>query len=118
MIYDKSEPLAPLDCTGEVIERVGADGTVVTALDGASTKAALDKLEAQGIEALTVSLINSFTNPAHEQRVAELAAEIMPHVADSISSDVVPDMQEYERTITTVANSYVKPMVACSPLTY
>ena len=72
MIYDKSEPLAPLDCTGEVIEQeLVPTAPFVTALDGANTKAALDKLEAQGIEALTVSLINSFTNPAHEQRVAE-----------------------------------------------
>jgi len=112
VIYDKSEPLAPLECTVEIPERIGADGTVVEPLDEAATRAALERLRGRGIEALTVSLINSFTNAAHERRVAELAAEVLPGIPVSISSEVIPELQEYERTITTVANSYVRPEVS------
>lgn len=112
VVYDKSEPMAPLECTREVPERIGADGSVVAPLDEAATRAALEALAAQGIEALTVCLINSFTNGDHERRVAELAAEVMPDVPVSISCEVIPEMQEYERTITTVANSYVRPEVS------
>lgn len=112
VIYDKSDPMAPLECTREIPERIGADGSVVEPLDEAATRTALEELAGQGIEALTVSLINSFTNGDHERRVAELAAEMMPQVPVSISCEVIPELQEYERTITTVANSYVRPEVA------
>ena len=112
VIYDKSDPMAPLECTREIPERIGADGSVVEPLDEAATRTALEELAGQGIEALTVSLINSFTNGDHERRVAELAAEVMPQVPVSISCEVIPELQEYERTITTVANSYVRPEVA------
>ena len=112
VIYDKSDPMAPLECTREIPERIGADGSVVEPLDEAATRTALEALAGQGIEALTVSLINSFTNGDHERRVAELAAEVMPQVPVSISCEVIPELQEYERTITTVANSYVRPEVA------
>ena len=112
VIYNKSDPMAPLDCTFEVVERVGADGEVVQALEEGSAIEALEQLGKLGIDALTVSLINSFNNPVHEKRVAELAAEVLPGIPVSISSDVIPEMQEYERTITTVANSYVRPEVS------
>jgi N-methylhydantoinase A len=112
VVYNKSEPMAPLECTREIPERIGADGSVVEPLDETATRAALEALKAQGVEALTVSLINSFTNGIHERRVAELAEEVLPGVPVSISSEVIPEMQEYERTITTVANSYVRPEVA------
>lgn len=112
VIYDKSLPLAPLECTVEVPERVGADGAVVTALDEDAARVQIASLKDKGIEALTISLINSFTNDAHEKRLAEIAAEELPGIPVSISSEVIPEMQEYERTITTVANSYVRPEVA------
>ena len=112
VIYNKSEPLAPLECTREIPERIGADGVVVTKLDESAARKALEELKSMGIEALTVSLINSFTNDIHERRMAELAREVMPDIPVSISSEVIPEMQEYERTITTVANSYVRPQVA------
>jgi N-methylhydantoinase A len=112
VIYDKSDPMAPLECTVEVPERIGADGRIVHPLDEAGARAALQQLQGKNIEALTISLINSFTNPAHEQRLAEIAAEELPGIPVSISSEVIPEMQEYERTITTVANSYVRPEVA------
>ncbi|MXW46138.1 MAG: hydantoinase/oxoprolinase family protein [Gammaproteobacteria bacterium] len=112
VIYNKSLPIAPLELTIEADERVGADGSVVHELNVGSLEAELQKLAGRGVEALTVSLINSFANPAHEQQVREVAERVLPGVPVSLSSEVVPEMQEYERTITTVANSYVRPKVA------
>ena len=112
IIYNKSDPLAPLELTVEADERVGATGDVVRGLDEADLRKKLQYLKKREIEALTVSLINSFANGDHEQRVREIALEVMPNVPVSISSEVIPEMQEYERTITTVANSYVRPVVS------
>jgi N-methylhydantoinase A len=111
VIYNKSAPLAPLAVTVEANERIGAKGDVVEALDEDAMRASLTTLKGQGIQALTVSLINAFANDSHEKKIRELAAEVMPEIPVSISSEVVPEMQEYERTITTVANSYVRPKV-------
>ena len=111
VIYNKSLPMAPLACTIEADERVSARGEVVRALDEAALRISLRTLKSQKIEALTVSLINSFANEAHERRVKKIAQEELPGIPVSLSSDVVPEMQEYERTVTTVANSYVGPRV-------
>jgi N-methylhydantoinase A len=112
IIYNKSLPMAPLALTIEADERVSAKGEVVRGLNEAALRDSLRALKSKNIEALTVSLINSFANSKHEQRVREIAREEMPGVPVSLSSDVVPEMQEYERTVTTVANSYVRPRVA------
>lgn len=111
VVYKKSEPMAPIEATVEVAERVSAHGEVLIALDEDSVRAAATKLLGQDIEALTVCLINSYANDAHEVRVRELVKEVLPDVPVSLSSEVVPEMQEYERTLTTVANSYVHPVV-------
>ncbi|GIE94454.1 hydantoinase/oxoprolinase family protein [Paractinoplanes rishiriensis] len=112
IIWPKPEPLAALENTVEVPERVGSDGTVISELDEDATRAALRKLRDNGVEALAVSLINAFANDAHERRIAELAAEELPGVEVSLSSVVLPEMREYERALTTVANGYVQPQVA------
>ena len=112
VVYNKSDPMAPLECTVEVPERIGADGSLVEELDEVATRKALSTLKSKNIEALTVCLINSFTNPVNEQKVAAIAAEELPGVPISLSCEVIPEMQEYERAITTVANSYVKPVVS------
>ena len=111
VIYVPSAPLAPLELTTEVSERIGADGSVVRPLNEAQAREALLKLKDAGIEALTVSLINSFENPIHEKRVREIAEDVLDGIPVSISFDVIPEMMEYERTVTTVANSYVRPAV-------
>jgi N-methylhydantoinase A len=111
VIYNKSEPMAPLELTIEADERTGADGTIVRLLNEPALRERLEFLKTKGIEALTVSLVNSFANGANEQRIREIAQAIIPAVPISISSDVIPEMQEYERTVTTVANSYVRPRV-------
>ncbi len=112
VIYNKSLPMAPLACTIEADERVSAKGEVVTPLDEKALRESLRTLKVQKIEALTVSLINSFANDSHEKRIKAIAQEELPGVPVSLSSEVVPEMQEYERTVTTVANSYVRPRVA------
>ncbi|MGE0008350.1 MAG: hydantoinase/oxoprolinase family protein [Parvibaculaceae bacterium] len=109
--FNMKPPLAPLSLTIEADERIDASGNVVLPLDETGLIEALRGLRARGIDALAVSLIHSYANDAHERRVAEIAAVELPDVAISLSSQVVPEMQEYERTITTVANAYVGPTV-------
>ena len=112
VIYNKSLPLAPLACTIEADERVSAKGDIVHALDEEQLRVSLRELKSKNIEALTVSLVNSFANDTHEKRIRDIAGEELPDIPVSLSSEVVPEMQEYERTVTTVANSYVRPRVA------
>ena len=111
VIYNKSLPMAPLALTIEADERVGSQGDVVRKLDEEALRSDLRRLKGQKIQALTVSLINAFANDTHEKRIKQIAAEVMPGIPVSLSSEVVPEMQEYERAVTTVANSYVRPVV-------
>ena len=111
--FVKKPLLAPLELTIEATERMGANGDTVTELDEEALRADLRRLKAKGqVEALTICFINSYVNGAHEKRAKAVAAEIFTDVPISISSDIVPEMQEYERTETTVVNSYVRPEVA------
>ena len=113
IIWPKPEPLAALENTVEAVERVGSDGSVVTPLDTADVRAKIRRLKDQGIQALAVSLINSFANPDHEKQIGAIAVEELgPEFPVSLSSHVLPELREYERTITTVANGYVQPQVA------
>ncbi|MCH2239663.1 MAG: 5-oxoprolinase [Sphingomonadales bacterium RIFCSPHIGHO2_01_FULL_65_20] len=111
IVWPKPTPLAALEDTVEIKGRMSAQGSEIRSTDDADIRAALEKLKGQGIEALTVSLMNAYLNGAHEKRVAELAAEILPDVPISLSHVVLPEMQEYERTLTTVANAAVRPVV-------
>jgi len=111
IVWPKPEPMAKLEDTVEVKGRMDADGLEVRPLDEADIRRQLEKLKARGVEALTVSLINAYVNGAHELKVAELAREIMPDAPLSLSHEVLPEMQEYERTLTTVANAAVRPVV-------
>ncbi|MCF6754297.1 MULTISPECIES: hydantoinase/oxoprolinase family protein [Pseudomonadota] len=111
VIWNKGELLAPLELTIEADERMGADGSVVRPLDREAIRQELARLAAAGIEALTISLVNAYVNGEHEREIMAIASEVMPHIPVSLSSEVVPEMQEYERTETTVVNSYVRPEV-------
>lgn len=111
--FVKKPLLAPLELTIGAHERIGADGKIVSSLDEGQLRNDLKTLHATGeVEALTICFINAYINGAHERRAREIAAEIFTETPISISSDVVPEMQEYERTETTVVNSYVRPEVA------
>ena len=112
IVWPKPEPMAPLEATIEAPERMGADGEIVRALDEAKLRENLKRLAEEKVEAITVCLINSYMNDAHERRVAEICAEVFPDIPVSISADILPEMQEYERTLTTVANSAVRPTVS------
>lgn len=104
-----SEPLvAPADRFG-VRERVDADGTAVAPLD--ALDAVLDKVAAAGVQSLAVALLHSYANPAHEQAIKARVAERFPGMYVTLSSEISPEYGEYERTSTTVVNSYIGPPV-------
>lgn len=111
--FVKKPLLAPLELTIGAVERIDADGSVSTPLDEDALRTQLSALAAKNqVEALTICFINAYVNSKHERRAAEIAAEFFTDIPISISSDVVPEMQEYERTETTVVNSYVRPEVS------
>ncbi|HXU91827.1 MAG TPA: hydantoinase/oxoprolinase family protein [Methylomirabilota bacterium] len=95
----------------EVDERVDAHGEIVKPLDPAEVERVLDRLLAEKIEALAVCLLNSYANPVHEERIAEIVRRRAPGLTLSVSAEVLPEIREYERTSTTVINAYVMPIV-------
>jgi N-methylhydantoinase A len=111
IVWPKPVPLAALEDTIEVKGRIDTQGNELRPIDEAEIRATLEKLKAKGVEAITISLINAYMNGAQEARIGELAHEIMPDVPVSLSHVVLPEMQEYERTLTTVANAAVRPVV-------
>jgi len=111
--FMKRPLLAPLELTIGADERMSAEGKVVSVLDETKLRSDLQTLKNRGeVEALTICFVNAYLNSDNERRAAVIAAEIFTDLPISISSDVVPEMQEYERTETTVVNSYVRPEVA------
>jgi N-methylhydantoinase A len=112
IIWPKPTPLAALEDTVTVKGRMDAAGKEFRPLDEADVRRALSQLKAQGVEAITVSLINAYVNGDHEKRIGAIAREMMQDVPVSLSCEVLPEMQEYERTLTTVANAAVRPVVS------
>ncbi len=104
------EPLVPRRRRLEVNERVRADGSVLKPLDDADAREQARSLRSMGVESIAVCLLNSFENPAHEIALKRIIAEEFPAASISISYEVLPQIREYERTSTTVANAYVKPL--------
>ncbi|KAI8932457.1 hypothetical protein NX059_010642 [Plenodomus lindquistii] len=110
--YVQPEPLVPLERTVEVKERIKINGEVFHELDEKDFRDALEDLKRQQPQAIAVSLLNSFSNSIHENKVREiLKEEFGPDVEIVTSTDVLPEIQEYERTVTTAANAIVKPVV-------
>ena len=109
MVMQKPEPMASIDDTVALNERLTFDGTVLKPLDIAEVEKQLDDLIASGVSALTVCLMNSYVNSEHEEAIKELVLKKYPEMPITISSDVLPQFREYERALTTVMNSYVKP---------
>jgi N-methylhydantoinase A len=107
----KPDPPAALEDTREVKERMSAQGEVVEALDGKQVRSIVKDLVDSGVESLTVSLINSFTDSTHEREIKKIIKELYPDFPVTISSDVLPEIREYERTLTACMNSYVRPKV-------
>ena len=112
MDMDKPDPLADLVDTRGVGGSISApEGVESEPLDEAAVREAVRELDAAGVESLTVAMLNAYLNPAHEERVREIVAEEAPELPVSISSEIVPEYGEYERTLTTVINDYARPQV-------
>src|SRR5213594_712535 len=112
LFIDPPPPLVPRHLRREVPERLLADGSIARALDEVAARRVLAELAQDGVEALAICLLHAYVNPAHEARLVALAHEAMPGVFVSRSSEVVPEIREYERASTTCANVYVAPLMA------
>jgi N-methylhydantoinase A len=110
--YEKPRPLVPRRLRFEVPERLGPRGEVWLELDEDAVRAAATAARAAGVAGVAISFLHSYANPAHEQRAAELVREVVgDDVYITCSSDILPEIREYERTSTTVVNAYVGPVV-------
>ena len=112
LFIDPPAPLVPRHLRREVSERLLPDGSVLRPLDEAAARREIEALTAEGVEALAICLLHAYVNPVHERRLAAIAREVAPELPVSCSSDVVPEIREYERTSTTAANVYVVPLMA------
>ncbi|SKA01710.1 N-methylhydantoinase A [Enhydrobacter aerosaccus] len=112
IFIEKPEPLVPRTLRFTVPERMDAKGGVRLPLDEKAVEALADTLKAKGIEAVAVGFLHSYANDAHEKRAGEILARRLPHVRLSLSSEVCPEVREYERFSTTCANAYVQPLMA------
>jgi len=107
LTWDKPKPLVPRRHRLEIVERIAADGSIVEPLNEASVATAGEELVAAGIEAVAICLINSYRNPAHEQRAEAILRARFPGLPVTASYAVLPERKEYERTSTTVVNAYL-----------
>ncbi len=104
-------PLVPRDLRFPVRERVDVNGRVRLALDEGDVRAVAQELRRRDIQSVAVSYIHAYANEAHERRTRDILAEMLPGVMVSLSCEVCPEIREYERTSTTVANAYVRPPI-------
>jgi len=109
MIMEKPDPLADLEHTRGIPERIDARGNVVTPLAETEARAAIRALLDAGVESITVSLLHSYANPTHENRLKAIIQEMAADIPVSLSSEILPEFREYERTLVTVMNAYVRP---------
>jgi N-methylhydantoinase A len=113
-LYDitirKPEPLVPRNRRLGAMERIQADGTVLTPLDERAVLAATEHLVREGVTSLALVFLHSYANPRHERQALEVIRKSFPKLALSASIEVAPEIREYERTSTTVANAYIKPL--------
>ena len=108
---DLPPPLVPRRLRFPVRERIDARGRVLVALDEAGLLPLAERLVAEGVESVAIGFLHSFTNPVHERRVGEILAARVPGLAITFSSEVSPEMREYERFSTACANAYVQPLI-------
>jgi N-methylhydantoinase A len=112
IFMDKPPPLVPRDLRLGVTERIGARGQIIEPLDEAAVTALVPQLRTAGVASVAIGFLHSYANPAHELRTRELLAEAAPDLAVTLSSEVCPEMREYERWSTACANAYVQPLMA------
>lgn len=109
---ERPEPLVARPLRFEATERMAADGSVLLALDEASVREVAAQLRDQKIDSVAVCFLHAYRNGAHEKRVREILAQECPGLFVSLSHEVCPEIREYERTSTTVANAYVQPLMS------
>jgi N-methylhydantoinase A len=109
IIMQKPDPLADLELTRGISERLNARGEVVKPLNEESARQSVRELIELGVESLTISLLHSYANPQHERRLKAIVEEVDASTPVSLSSDILPEFREYERTLVTVMNAYVRP---------
>ena len=107
----KPDRIVPLHLVAEVSERIDRAGAVITEFDEVGAREVARWFREQGIEAVGVCFLHSYTNPAHERRMRDVLAEEHPGCAVSISSDVLSEYREFERSVTTLVDAFVKPRV-------
>ncbi len=105
------EPLVPRHLRLTVPERLDNAGAVLRALDEGAVRDAGATMRAEGVESIAIGFLHSFVNPAHEQQARAILARALPSVPISLSSEVSPEMREWERFSTTTANAYVQPLM-------
>ncbi len=105
-------PLVPRHLRLPVPERLDRDGNELRPLDASAVRSLVPLLQRERVESVAIGLLHAFVNPAHERRVREILAEELPDLPVSLSSEVSPEMREWERFSTTVANAYVQPLMA------
>src|SRR3954468_784951 len=111
IIMIKPDPPASLADTREAVERMDARGHTIVEVDEAQVEGVIKDLVESGVETLTIALINSYVNGAHERKIAEIAERLYPGFPVTLSSEVLPEFREYERALTACMNSYVRPKV-------
>ncbi len=115
-LYDvhiqKPTPLAAKTLRRGIKERLKFDGSVVCKIDENSVIKAVDGLVTLGVESVAISFLHSYANPVHERIAAKIIQDKYPKLSISLSSDVAPEIREYERTSTVLANAYIKPLAA------
>ncbi len=108
---DRPRPLVPRWLRLPVRERMNKDGRSLIPLDEDSVRAHLPTLEREGVESVVIGYLHAYADPSHERRTAEIVAEARPDVAITLASEVAPEIREYERLSTAVANAYVRPLM-------
>src|SRR3954467_6781049 len=112
IFIDKPRPLVPRRLRFTVPERVDVNGAVRLPLDEAAARAVAAELRREAIESVAVAFLHAYVNPDHEARVREILGEECPGLRVTLSSEVAPEMREYERTSTAIASAYVQPLIA------
>ena len=111
LFFKRPVPLVARDLRLEVDERLYATGEVLKPLDDQSATTAIETFKSAGVDSIAVCLLHSYANSAHEKRLGELLRQQFPEVYVSLSYEILREFREYERTSTTVLNSYVGPLV-------
>jgi len=111
LFVERPQPIVPRDLRFEVPERLDSQGRVVRPLDEGAVKEIAEELSARGVRAVAVSLLFSYANPEHERRIAELLRGRLDGLPITLSSEVLPEFREYERTVTTVINAALRPVI-------